>query len=172
MLALFAIAGCSKNEPASEPQRFREITQPATAEQMNESAADFITANDMQVYRQVADIPSACKKAFDGNELDENAPELTDPPADADHSKWDGKSGPKDKRLIFAGASPRTCFVYFRKGGSVGIYELQIFHLTPSATIAYDGSDTQKVYNDLASLRHAVRSKTFERTSGIESFGK
>jgi hypothetical protein len=171
-LALFAAIGCSKNEPAAQPQKFRAITQPAAAEQMNESGEDFMKANDMQIFKQVADIPPACRKAFDGNELDENAPELTDPPADGDHAKWDGKSGPKNKRLIFAGSNPRTCFVYFRKGGSVGIYELQIFHLTPTAAVAYDGSDTQKVYNDLASLRHAVRSKTFERTSGIESFGK
>lgn len=171
-LAVAALAGCSKNEPVSEPQNFRAITQPSNAEQQNESAEDFMRAKNMQVFSKVSDIPASCKNAFDANELSENASELVDPPADGDHAKWDGKLGPNGKRLIFAGANPRTCFVYFRKGGSLGIYELQIFHLPPTATVAYDGSDTQKVYSDLASLRQAVKAKTFERTSGIENFGK
>jgi hypothetical protein len=167
-----ALTGCSRNESAPEPQKFRAITQPANPEQQSESAEDFIKAKDMQVFNKVADIPAACKNAFDANELDENAPQLADPPADGDHAKWDGKLGPNGKRLILAGANPRTCFVYFREGGSLGIYELQIFHLIPNATVAYDGSDTQNVYTDVASLRRAIKAKTFERTSGIESFGK
>jgi hypothetical protein len=167
-----ALAGCSKDEPAPEAQTFRAITQPSSSDQQKESAEDFMRAKDMQVFSKVSDIPAGCKEAFDANDLSESASELVDPPADGDHAKWDGKLGPNGKRLIFAGANPRTCFIYFRKGGSLGIYELQIFHLSPTATVAYDGSDTQNVYSDLVSLRRAVKSKTFERTSGIENFGK
>ena len=77
---------------------------------------------------------------------------------DGDHAKWDKKS---KKRLIFAGSNPRTCFVYFRGGTSLPIYNLQIFHAGPPTTLAYHGSDTENIYPDLAALRRGYQKHAF-----------
>ena len=93
-------------------------------------------------------------------------PDLTEPPADGDHAKWDKKARATSKRLIFAGGNQRTCFIYFRKGSSTPTYQLQIFHLGPPATISYHGIDSEHIYPDLAALRKAVVKNAFMRMSG------
>lgn len=161
LLIAFALAGCSKKDPGPEPQQVRAITQPASDEQRKESTDDFLKAKDLQLIKTVAAIPQPCMHAFAHNDLDRDA-ELDEPPASGDHSQWDGKATPSTRRLIFAGANARTCFVYFRKGSSVATYHLQIFHLGPPATIGYDGMDAEHIYPDLPFLRRAFQKKAFE----------
>lgn len=153
---LVALAGCSKKE-APAPQPLREITQSSNEEQAKEAIGDFLKATDFNIAKTVDAIPKDCLKAFNAADFDESA-ELVDPPADGDHAKWDKKS---KKRLILAGSNPRTCFVYFRGGTSIPIYNLQIFHAGPPMTLAYHGSDTEHIYPDLAALRRAFQKKAF-----------
>jgi len=154
---LLALIGCSKKEEPPPPQPLREITQSSNEEQAKEAIADFLKAADFTIAKTVSAIPKACLKAFNAADFDESA-ELVDPPADGDHAKWDKKS---KKRLIFAGSNPRTCFVYFRGGTSLPIYNLQIFHGGPPTTLAYHGSDTERIAADLPALRKAYQSHTF-----------
>ena len=154
---LLALIGCSKKEETPPPQPLREVTQPSNEEQAKEAISDFLKAADLNIAKTVDAIPKDCLKAFNAADLDGNV-ELVDPPADGDHAKWDKKS---KKRLIFAGANPRTCFVYFRGGTSVPIYNLQIFHAGPPTTLAYHGSDTEHIYTDLPSLRKGFQKKAF-----------
>ncbi len=154
---LLALIGCSKKEEAPPPQPLREITQSSSEEQAKEAIDDFLKATDFNIANTVSAIPKDCKHAFDAADFDENA-ELVDPPADGDHAKWDKKS---KKRLIFAGSSPRTCFVYFRGGTSVPIYNLQIFHVGLPTTLAYHGSDTEHIAANLAALRKAYKGQAF-----------
>ena len=154
---LLALIGWSKKEEPPPPQPLREITQSSNEEQAKEAIADFLKATDFNIAKTVDAIPKDCLKAFNAADFDESA-ELVDPPADGDHAKWDKKS---KKRLIFAGANPPTCFVYFRGGTSVPIYNLQIFHAGPPMTLAYHGSDTEHIYTDLASLRRGYQKHAF-----------
>lgn len=154
---LFALAGCSKKQEAPAPEPLRQVTQPSNEEQAKEAIADFLKATDFNIVKTVSAIPKDCLHAFDAADLDGNV-ELADPSADGDHAKWDKKS---KKRLIFAGANPQTCFVYFRGGTSVPIYNLQIFHSGPPATLSYHGSDTEHIYPDLPALRRAYQKHAF-----------
>lgn len=166
LLTLLTLAGCSKKEPAPAPQ-VREITQPSTDVQRQESLEDFAKAKDLQLYKRVAAVPQACMHAFAHNDLDKDAV-LDDPPADGDPAKWDGKSVGSSRRMIFAGANARTCFIYFRRGSSTPYYHLQIFHLGPPATISFDGMDAEHAYPDLPSLRRAFQRKSFDAASAAK----
>jgi hypothetical protein len=154
---LLVLAGCSKKEEAPPPPPVREVTQSSNEAQAKEAINDFLTAKDFNIANTVSAIPMQCLHAFNAADFDEAA-ELADPPADADHAKWDKKS---KKRLIFAGSNPRTCFVYFRGGTSIPIYNLQIFHGGPPTTLAYHGSDTEHIATDLPALRKAYKSHAF-----------
>ena len=154
---LLALVGCSKKEEIPPPQPVREVTQSSNADQAKDAITDFLTAKDFNIAKTVSAIPKQCLHAFNAADFDETA-ELADPPADLDHAKWDKKS---KKRLIFAGSNPRTCFVYFRGGTSLPIYNLQIFHGGPPTTLAYHGSDTERIAADLPALRKAYQSHTF-----------
>lgn len=165
---LLALIGCSKKEEAPPPQPLREITQSSNEEQAKEATADFLKATDFTIANTVTAIPKDCLHGFNAADFDESA-ELVDPPADGDHAKWDKKS---KKRLIFAGSNPRTCFVYFRGGTSLPIYNLQIFHAGPPMTLAYHGSDTEHIYTDLPSLRKGFQKKAFLDVSATPSSAK
>lgn len=154
---LVTLVGCSKKQEAPPPEPLREVTQPSNEEQAKDAIKDFLTAKDFAIAKTVSAIPKDCLHAFDAADLDGNV-ELVDPPPDGDHAKWDRKS---KKRLIFAGSNPQTCFVYFRGGTSVPIYNLQIFHAGPPTTLAYHGSDTEHIYPDLVSLRKGYQRKAF-----------
>lgn len=165
---LIAVAGCSKKQEAPAPEPLREVTQSSNQEQAKEAIADFLKATDFTIANTVAAIPKQCLHAFNAADFDETA-ELVDPPADGDHAKWDKKS---KKRLIFAGSNPRTCFVYFRGGTSLPIYNLQIFHAGPPATLAYHGSDTEHIYPDLAALRRGYQKHAFLDVSAAPDSSK
>jgi hypothetical protein len=154
---LFALIGCSKKEEAPEPPPVREVTQSSNPEQAKAAVSDFLKATDFNIAKAVSAIPKQCLHAFNAADFDANG-DLVDPPADGDHAKWDKKS---KKRLIFAGSNPRTCFVYFRGGTSLPIYNLQIFHAGPPTTLAYHGSDTENIYPDLAALRRGYQKHAF-----------
>src|SRR5262249_36063735 len=119
---LLALLGCSKDEPRPEPQPVREVTQSSNEAQAKDAINDFVNAKYLNIERTVSAIPKQCLHAFNAADFDATA-ELADPPADGDHAKWDKKS---KKRLIVAGSNPRTCFIYFRGGTSIPIYNLQI----------------------------------------------
>jgi hypothetical protein len=164
-----SLAGCSKKESLPEPQQVKVVTQPSSQREAKESGDDFLRGTDLQVFKQVSEIPTACSDAFAGADFDTDS-KLIDPPDDGNRAKWDKSLTPEIKRLIFAGANARTCFIYFRKGSSVATYQLQIFHLGPQQTITYHGVDSDRIYPDLASLRHAVMKNTFMRMTGPEKF--
>jgi hypothetical protein len=154
---LLVLGGCSKKEEAPPPEPVREITQSSNADQAKDAIQDFLTAKDLNIAKTVDAIPKQCLHAFNAADFDDTA-QLVDPPADSDHAKWDKKS---KKRLIFAGSNPRTCFVYFRGGTSLPIYNLQIFHGGPPTTLAYHGSDTEHIAVDLPALRKAYQNHMF-----------
>jgi hypothetical protein len=165
---LLVLAGCSKKEELPEPQVVHEVTQSSNPDQAKAAIDDFLTAKDFTIAKLVAEIPKQCLHAFNAADFDSTA-ELVDPPADGDHAKWDKKS---KKRLIFAGSNPRTCFVYFRGGTSLPIYNLQIFNGGPPTTIAYHGSDTENIYADLNALRRGYQRKAFLDVSATPASSK
>src|SRR3954468_15717727 len=167
LVGIVAFVGCSKKEPEPELPKLKEITQPSNQAQAKEAGDDFLQAKYLATYKTVAEIPALCLTAFTQADFD-NDPALAEPPADGDHAKWDGKAKPTSKRLIFAGANARTCFIYFRKGSSVPTYQLQIFHLGPPPTISYHGLASEHIYPDLAALRKAVMKNAFMRMTGPE----
>jgi hypothetical protein len=163
VILLLILAGCSKKEEAPPPPPVREVTQSSNETQAKDAINDFLTATDFNIAKTVAAIPKQCLHAFNAADFDETA-ELADPPADGDHAKWDRKS---KKRLIFAGSNPRTCFIYFRGGTSLPIYNLQVFHGGPPTTLAYHGSDTENIASDLSTLRKAYQKKAFMDVSAV-----
>jgi hypothetical protein len=166
-LLLTLAAGCSKKEPLPEPMKVNEVTQPSSVAEAKEAGDDFLKGSDLSLYKHVSEIPQSCMHAFAAADFDANA-ELIEPPEDGNHAKWDKSLTPNSKRLIFAGANARTCFVYFRKGSSVPTYQLQLFHLGPPATISYHGVDSDHIYTDLPSLRKGVMKNAFMRMTGPE----
>jgi hypothetical protein len=161
------LCGCSTTQPLPEPQKVKVVTQPGSKEEAKQSGDDFLKGTDFRLFKNVSEIPVACLEAFAGADFDSDS-NLIDPPADGNHASTDKSLNARSKRLIFAGANSCTCFIYFRKGSSVPTYQLQIFHLGPPTTITYHGVDSDDVYPDLASLRHAVMKNTFMRMTGPE----
>lgn len=166
-IALFALIGCSKEEPppSSDLEKPKQITASSNEQQLQEAGDDLLEAKDLQIAHKVSEIPSACKAAFEGADFDDDK-SLADPPEDGKHDRPEPKL--QGKRLIYAGANQRSCFVYFRKGTTVPYYHLQLFHLGPPPTIAYHGVDANKVYPELASLRKAIMKNAFSRMTGPE----
>jgi hypothetical protein len=169
LVSTVLLFACSKKEPLPEPQQVKVVTQPSSQAEAKESGDDFLKGNDLRIFQHVAEIPAACSNAFAGADFDTDS-HLIDPPEDGNHAKWDKSLTPTSKRLIFAGANARTCFIYFRKGSSVPTYQLQIFHIGTPATITYHGVDSDHVYSDPESLRRAVTKNTFMRMTGPERF--
>jgi len=159
------LSGCSKKEPLPEPQTVKVVTQPGSQEEAKESGDDFLKGTDLRLFKNVSEIPLVCLEAFAGADFDSDS-KLIDPPPDGNHANTDKSLNATSKRLIFAGANARTCFIYFRKGSSVPTYQLQIFHLGPPTTITYHGVDSDDVYPNLPSLRHAVVKNTFMLMTG------
>jgi hypothetical protein len=168
VVLLLGLTGCSKKEDAPPPEPVREVTQSSNEAQAKEAINDFLTAKDFNIAKTISAIPKQCLHAFNAADFDATA-ELADPPADGDHAKWDKKS---KKRLIFAGSNPRTCFIYFRGGTSLPIYNLQIFHGGPPTTLAYHGSDSEHIAADLPALRKAYQQNTFLDVSATPSSKK
>jgi hypothetical protein len=169
LFLLLILSGCSEKEPLPEPQKVKAVTQPANLQDAKESGDDFLKGTDLHLFQHASEIPKSCTEAFAGADFDNDA-SLVDPPDDGNHAKWDKTLTPTSKRLIFAGANARTCFIYFRKGSSVPTYQLQIFHIGTPSTITYHGIDSDHVYADLPSLRRAVMKNTFMRMTGPEKF--
>ena len=168
ILATALLFACSKKQPLPEPQKVKVVTQASSQKEAKESGDDFLKGTDLQLFKHVSEIPRACTEAFIGADFD-NDSQLIEPPEDGNQAKWDKSLTPTSKRLIFAGANARTCFIYFRKGSSVPTYQLQIFHMGPPPTITYYGVDSDHVYADLPSLRRAVVNKAFMRMTGPDT---
>lgn len=169
LLALALLAGCSRKP--DPPLKSRFFTGLSNQEQMKEAGDDFLSG-DLTIVKRVAAIPESCKLGFAGADLD-NQLFMSDP--DQEYQGVQEKKDPKTprQRLIFAGSSPRVCFVYFEQEGSAGIkYHVEIFHLGPPVTLTYHGIDSKSVYKDIAALRMAVNGHAFMRMTGSERFDK
>jgi hypothetical protein len=169
LVSLAFLNGCGERPEA--PLKSKEFTTLSNDQQMKEAGDDFLDG-DLHIFKRVAEIPEDCRYGFAGADVD-NRLFMAEP-----GMKYQGlqENDKKDidlprQRLIFAGANPRACFVYYEQEGSAGLkYHLEIFHLGPPATLTYHGIDSKSIYRDLAALRMAVRGYAFMRMTGSERF--
>jgi hypothetical protein len=84
-----------------------------------------ILAGDFSMVYRVADIPAGCEAAFESSFVTSSAAgaaqtklQMADP-GEAFNSSDNVTSGLAFRRLIFAGLAPKTCFIYYERGGSM-----------------------------------------------------
>lgn len=166
---ILLLLGCS--EKPNPPLKSREFTGLANDQQMKEAGDDFLDG-DLKVNKRVRDIPEDCRYAYAGADVD-NILFMADPAQKYQGSEKKPDARDPRQRLIFAGSNQRTCFVYYEQEGSAGVkYHIEIFHLSPPATLMYHGIDSKGIYKDLAALRMAIRGGTFMRMTGSDRFNR
>jgi hypothetical protein len=168
LLALAITAGCGPK--ADPPLKSREFTALSSDDQMKVSGDAFLSAQDLQLYKRVREIPESCRLAFAGHDTDSQLYM-----ADADQEYQGSQEEPDPKyprqRLIYAGSDSTVCYIYYEQLGSDGVkYHLTIFHMGPPVTLTYHGIDSKGVYPELERLRVALNHEQFMRMTGYARF--
>jgi hypothetical protein len=130
----------------------------------------FLSAQDLQMYERIRDIPESCRLAFAGHDTD-NQLFMSDP--DQHYQGTQEKPDPKypRQRLIYAGSDSTVCYIYYEQLGTDGVkYHLTLFHMGPPVTLTYHGIDSKGVYPELERLRVALNHDQFMRMTGYERF--
>ena len=168
-LALLALlTGCARK--ADPPLKSREFTALSSDDQMKTAGNAFLSAQDMQHYERVRDIPESCRYAFAGHDTD-NQLFMSDP--DIQYQGSQDEPDPKypRQRLIYAGSDPAVCYIYYEQLGTDGVkYHLTLFHMGPPVTLTYHGIDSKGIYPDLERLRVALNHDQFMRMTGDTRF--
>jgi len=157
-----------KQSPPDDPDSMRLSTVSVS----NSVRSGILGANFDLVYG-FAEIPAACKVAFESSFVNSSSSgsgvrrtkiQMADP---GERFNWSDNviSGLALRRLIFAGLGPKTCFVYYERGGT----------MYPSACLAvmdyaqgksiWVGESRKKAAN-LRDLRSMISNQKFQDTLG------
>jgi hypothetical protein len=162
------LAGCARK--ADPPLKSREFTALSNDEQMKTAGDAFLSAQDLQRYERVRDIPESCRFAFAGHDTD-NQLFMSDPDMQYQGSQEEPNPKYPRQRLIYAGSDPTVCYVYYEQLGTDGVkYHLTLFHMGPPVTLTYHGIDSKGIYPDLERLRVALNHYQFMRMTGDTRF--
>jgi hypothetical protein len=162
------LAGCARKP--DPPLKSREFTALSNDDQMKVAGDAFLSAQDLQKYERVRDIPESCRLGFAGHDTD-NQLYMSDP--DQHYQGTQEEPDPKypRQRLIYAGSDSTVCYIYYEQVGSDGVkYHLTLFHMGPPVTLTYHGIDSKGVYPELERLRVALNHEQFMRMTGYERF--
>lgn len=166
--ALAMTAGCARRP--DPPLKSREFTGLSSDEQMTQAGDTFLSAQDMQLYKRVREIPESCRYAFAGHDTD-NQLYMSDPDQHYQGSQEEPDPKYPRQRLIYAGSDPTLCYIYYEQLGTDGVkYHLTLFHMGPPVTLTYHGIDSKAIYPDLERLRVALNHEQFMRMTGYERF--
>jgi hypothetical protein len=163
-----ALLGCARKP--DPPLKSREFTALSTDEQMKVAGDAFLSAQDLQLYKRVRDIPESCRDAFAGHDTD-NQLYMSDPDQEYQGSQEEPDPKYPRQRLIYAGSDSTVCYIYYEQLGTDGVkYHLTLFHMGPPVTITYHGIDSKGIYPELERLRVALNYRQFMRMTGYERF--
>jgi hypothetical protein len=160
------VLGCADKQ--TPPLKSKEVTALSDDQQMKEGGNDFLDG-ELTIVKRVSDIPENCRYGFAGADVN-NQLYMADPGTKFEATDVIEDPKAPRTRLLFAGSSSKSCFIYFEKGGRDLNQHLEIFSLGPPVTLTYHGVDSKGPYRDVAALRMAVRGFAFMRMTGSERF--